>query len=218
MLNPGGPPQQPPAGAAGGLLGGGLLQQPQPPPPPLLLQPPHHQPPTVAPGFIPIVGHSDFLSRYQDASLDPYQGVYDGLMNVFDVPVQGQAIAPAGLMTQVADSTIAGVPSAFLMLVEDPTDPMQIGKIMYFHRVTKFPARLCSPSQWDHQVFAFSGNNVGPQITTVHWQNEYFGQVNGGALLCVPTEQQADIEAAIAPTPTALLGALSKLGCRYGDR
>jgi hypothetical protein len=204
MLNPGGPPQQPPAGAAGGLLGGGLLQQPQPPPPPLLLQPPHHQPPTVAPGFIPIVGHSDFLSRYQDASLDPYQGVYDGLMNVFDVPVQGQAIAPAGLMTQVADSTIAGVPSAFLMLVEDPTDPMQIGKIMCFHRVTKFPARLGSPSQWDHQVFAFSGNNVGPQITTVHWRNEYFGQVNGGALLRVPTEQQADIEAAIAPTPTAL--------------
>jgi len=54
------------------------------------------------------------------------------------------------------------------MLVKDPADPDLLGNIMCFHRVTKFPARLGSLSQWDNQIFAFVGDNLGPQVTTVH--------------------------------------------------
>ena len=106
MLNPGGPPQSLPAGAAGGLPGSVLFQQPPPLQTPQ--QTPQQQQPFQLPaatGFIPIIGHRDFMARYQDASIDPYQGIYDGHMNVFDMPLQGQAVAPTGLMTQVVNST-----------------------------------------------------------------------------------------------------------------
>jgi hypothetical protein len=129
MLNPGVPPQQPPPAAAGGPHGAA-----HPPPQILPPQAPLPQPP-LAGGILPVLGHLDYLSRYQDASVDPYQMRYDGLMDVFAVPLQGAAIPPAALLTQVGDSTIAGVPSAFLMLVEDATNPLQPGQVMCFHRV-----------------------------------------------------------------------------------
>jgi hypothetical protein len=100
-------------------------------------------PPPVGAGLLPMVGHFDYAARYQDASTDPYNGDYAGLMNVFDVPAQGQATGPAQLITQVADLTIAGAPTAFLLLVANPSNPAaMIGCIMCFHRVTKFPGRL----------------------------------------------------------------------------
>ena len=143
MLNPGEPPHQlPPAGPHGGSQGGfSELQQPHLLP--LHLQNPPQHPPLVG-GLLPVVGHLDYMARYQDASSDPYQLRYNGLTHVFAVPMQGATTTPANLMTQVGDSTNAGVPSAFLMLVEDLLNPLHPGKIMCFHRVTKFPAGLGS--------------------------------------------------------------------------
>jgi len=200
MLNAGlGPPPLPPDGAEGDAVHLG----PAPP-----FAPPNPQqlplPPPAGAGLLPIVGHFDYAARYQDASTDPYNGDYAGLMNVFDVPAQGQATGPAQLITQVADSTVAGAPTAFLLLVANPSNPAAIGRIMCFHRVTKFPARLGSPSHWDNNFFAFSGNNSGPQVTTIAWRNDYFAQVNGGALIRIPTEQQADLEVSLAPPVDAL--------------
>jgi hypothetical protein len=126
-------------------------------------------------------------------------------MDVFAVPLQGAAIPPAALLTQVGDSTIDGVPSAFLMLVEDVANPLQPGQVMCFHRVTKFPARLLgSRTPWDNQYFAFLANNHGPQISTVHWKSKLFAQANNGALLRVPMELQADECAFLVPPPPTL--------------
>jgi hypothetical protein len=166
------------------------MQQPFPPPP--------------FGGLIPLSGHLDYLSRYTDPTNDPYQQQYDGLMTVFAVPPQGQATPPALLLSQIADSTAAGVPAAFLMMVEDPFNPAILGQVMCFHRVTKYTAKLGHPSPWDNYHFAFAGNNSGSQVTTVIWRSEFLAQANQGALIRVPTEQQADIEAALLPLPPHL--------------
>jgi hypothetical protein len=95
MLNPGGPPQHLPSGAAGGFPGSVLFQQTPPPQPPQ--QPPQQQQPFQLPaatGFIPIIGHRHFMARYQDASIDPYQGIYNGQMNVFDMPCKDRRLLP----------------------------------------------------------------------------------------------------------------------------
>ena len=201
MLNAGGPPHQQAPAVPAGAHPAGVQFQMQPPLP--QQQQPQQPPPPMA-GLVPIVGHCQYMHRYQDASLDPYNGLYDGLMEVFAVPLQGPAVPPATLMSQVADSTLAGVPSAFLLLIENPVNPDLPGTLMCFHRLSKFPARLSSPSYWDNRFFAFAGDSVGPQITTVIWRSEFFNQVNGGALLRIPTEAQADAELGIFPTPTTL--------------
>jgi len=45
---------------------------------------------------------------------------------------------------------------------------------------------------------------MGPQITTVQWRNNFFVQVNSGALLRVPTKLQANIKVALVPMPISL--------------
>jgi hypothetical protein len=201
MLNPNVPlPGPPQGGAPPGVVPPvppGPLPPQAPTPPPLPQAPPQG-------GILPVVGHLDYQSRYQDPQLDPYQGDYADLMDVFAVPPQGAATAPAQLTTQVGDSTVAGTPSAFLLLVEDPLNPLQSGQVMCFHRITKFPARLGHRSPWDNQFFAFSANNHGPQITTVIWRNDFLSQANNGALIRVPTEVQADTECSVVPAPIML--------------
>lgn len=155
-------------------------------------------------GLIPLTGHRNYMDLYSDPASDPYQHRYDALMDVFAVPPQGQATPPATLISQISDSTSAGVPAAFLMLVENPFDPALLGQVMCFHRISKYTAKLGHPSPWDNYHFAFAGNNSGSQVTTVIWRSEFHAQANQGALIRVPTEQQADIESALLPLPPHL--------------
>ena len=205
MLNAGVPLQGPPQGGAPpGAAQPGPPAPPQPLPPaqaPPAPQAPH---PPLQGGIIPVVGHLDYMSRYQDTQHDPYAQAYGDLMDVFAVPPQGPAPPPALLTSQVGDNTVDGTPSAFLLLVEDPSDPLQPGQVMCFHRITKFPARLGQRTPWDNQYFAFSANNHGPQITTVIWRSDFLAQANNGALIRVPTEVQADAECGVIPAPDML--------------
>ena len=58
---------------------------------------------------------------------------------------------------------------------------------------------MLNPGEPPHQL-----PPAGPQITTVQWRNNFFAQVNGGALLRVPTELHANIKVALVPTPLFL--------------
>ena len=153
MLNAGIPLQGPPQ--RGAPPGAAQPWPPNPPHPPVQAPPAPQAPPNPHPpiqgGIIPVVDHLDYLSRYQDPQYDPYAQAYADLMDVFAVPPQGPAPPPASLTSQVGDNTVDGTPSAFLLLVEDPSDPHQPGQVMCFHRITKFPARLGQRTPWDNQ-------------------------------------------------------------------
>ena len=107
-------------------------------------------------------------------------------MQEYHVPPQNNApnvITPQALASRVFQSEEN--PQAYLLLCTDgPND--QIGRLKCFHRVAKFSSRMGhAPSQWDDRVFAFHGDLVGQQITTIEWPVNAFHQ--GPSIVRVPT-------------------------------
>ena len=131
----------PPAQAAQGPAA--PAQQPAPPVP-LVPQP---------------AGPHTYVDYYNIADNDPYHGNYVNAMQTYHVPLANAGVvAPATLANQVYDSA-STVPMSFVLLCRDPaadaaTDP---GKVVLFHRVSKFAARIgLPPTAWDDSAFAFT--------------------------------------------------------------
>ena len=110
-----------------------------------------------------------------DASNDPYNGNYAGIMNEYAVPANGQAQrTPQALATQAYQVATEGYPMSYLMVCRaSNAPPADMGKVVLVHCMANFPPRPGLPATlWDDTPFGFKGNFVQNQITTVErWNN-----------------------------------------------
>ena len=75
------------------------------------------------------------LSFYDDADNDPYEGIYDTIVEDFTVPIaQGMGFTPRELANRVyASAQQPQTPNAFLLLSPPANDPTGDPKVTLFH-------------------------------------------------------------------------------------
>ena len=126
---------------------------------------------------------------YLDGANDPFDGQYGRIMSEYTIQA---AISPVEIRNKVYASATT-IPHAYVYLCrDDPTDPTDHGRSILLHRVAKYPVYMGHAlTQWNDIPFAFYGDVINQQITTVTFPGNTFHQV--GQAHRVPSNQLMDI-------------------------
>jgi hypothetical protein len=132
-----------------------------------------------------------FRERYNDATRDTYNGLYNSYCNYF---MPDAARAPASLRDEVTNQNDEADCMAVLVARSNPANPAGPGQVFLLHGLKKYGSPVGTNSPWDGGNFAFTGDVVSRQIpTTVYLPATAFSLVSQGAFLRVPVMQLLDL-------------------------
>jgi hypothetical protein len=184
-------------------------QGPLPQQPPLPGQPPQAAPPQGPRGVLPPQppmggprgnpllpqpnvpqAQRTYRVFYDDPTNDPYNGQYLAVMGEYRVPLDNLNVQTPQILAQRAyQSAAQGTPISFLTLASATANvnPAEIGRLLLLYRVAKFHSVVgMPPHQWNNQAFAFKGDLVQGQLSSVEWDPNYLHQIGGQQI--IPTQ------------------------------
>ena len=124
---------------------------------------------------------SNYMEYYDDEFNDSFAGDYQGVMADYDLS-GGGALSADELHATVNNCASQHIPTAFLVLSTRPGETAPTVKC--YHRLTKFLPRMGMPaSPWDDKVFAFSGDLLHGQLSTVTWERVLYQPVSNNAII-----------------------------------
>jgi hypothetical protein len=122
-----------------------------------------------------------FRERYNDATRDTCNGLYNGYCNYF-MPDAARALA--ALHDEVTNQNDEADCMAVLVTCSNPANPVGPSQVFLLHGLKKYGSPVgTNSSPWDGGNFAFTGNVVSRQIpATVYLLATAFSLVSQGAL------------------------------------
>ena len=124
---------------------------------------------------------SNYTEFYEDELTDSFSGDYQGVMADYDLSGQG-ALSAEELHDTVNSCASQRIPTAFLVLSVRPGE--EAPTVKCYHRLTKFLPRMGMPaSPWDDKVFAFSGDLLNGQLSTVKWERALYQPASNNQII-----------------------------------
>jgi len=104
----------------------------------------------------------------------------------------GGALSADELAESVNTCAAQQIPTAFLVLGTRPGGAF-LPTVQCYHRMTQFQPRMgMAPSHWDNMVFAFSGDIVNGQMSTVTWDRAMYEPVSNNSIIVGTNELVAE--------------------------